>query len=165
MHRAGLLACAKHYPGHGTSGVDSHLGLPIATDLQPFDPCGADFVMTAHALVPAIDPKNCATLSKIWLQRLRETFDGLIITDSLTMEGVLENAADIKQASKQALLAGADILLIGGRKLKGSIQVISTGEILAIHSYLVEAVRAGEIDEERIDDSVHRILQLKERMW
>ncbi len=165
MKKSGLLSCAKHYPGHGKGTVDSHFGLPVCNELEPFSISGADLVMTAHVLVPDVDPDKCATLSKIWIQRLREKFDGCVVTDSLTMAGVLQNAGSLKKAALEAINAGVDILLVGGKKLTGSIEVITPDEIIDLHQYLVQRTLAGKIDEALIDQAVARIQKLKAKIW
>jgi len=121
----GVLACAKHFPGHGRTTTDSHAGLPVvnasveelaATDLVPFEAAieaGVAAVMTAHVAFPALDPSGMpATLSRTILQAVLRGdlgFPGLIVTDALIMEGVLgggETTAVVK-----ALGAGCDLLL------------------------------------------------------
>jgi beta-glucosidase-like glycosyl hydrolase len=123
---AGALACAKHFPGHGRTVTDSHLGLPVVeaaravleADLRPFRAAvahGVDAVMTAHVAYPALDPGGGpATLSPaIVTGLLREElgFRGLVVTDALVMAGVLGSDADEGQAAVAALAAGCDTLL------------------------------------------------------
>lgn len=175
----GVLPCLKHFPGHGAVDVDSHTGLPIveksreeieAVELYPFRELiqDAPAVMTAHILYPALDKKRCATLSsKIVRGLLRKTlgFEGVIITDSLTMEGVLQGERTLEEAALQAFEAGNDILLIGGRQLNeegarlpGHLHV---DQVVRVCQGFVHAVRSGRIPEERLDASVKRILSLK----
>ncbi len=122
----GVLACGKHFPGHGRTTGDSHMELPAvhasesvlhAEDLVPFRAAidaGVAALMTAHVSFPALDPTNApATLSpRILGQLLRRTmgFDGLIVTDALIMDGILDGQ-DEREASVRAIAAGCDLLL------------------------------------------------------
>ena len=157
-----VIATAKHFPGHGDTDVDSHYGLPIidhdletlhAVDLKPFKDAidaGVDAIMTGHIVVPALDDSGLpATLSKpILTELLREEmgFDGLIITDSLDMSG-----ADVlppEEVPVEAFKAGADILL-------------NPANVEEAYTSVLEAVQSGEISEDRLNESVYRILQSK----
>ncbi len=173
---AGVIPCLKHFPGHGDVTVDSHLARPVVNksyqeieklELVPFKRLVADapVIMTAHILFPQIDPKNCATLSSTILQEiLREKlgFKGVLMTDSLTMSGVLDGYANAVEIALKAIEAGNDILLIGGRDLLSRIAGETNVEELArLHRGVVDAVRKGKISEKRIDASVARILKLK----
>lgn len=158
-HDGGVAAVAKHFPGHGDTGVDSHFGLPEVThsldqihqiDLPPFRAdiaAGVDTIMTAHVVMPAIDPGVPATMShKILTGLLRDElgFDGLIVTDALDMAGATAtyppNVAPVK-----ALMAGADQLLVAPQ------MDTAYGSVLA-------AARSGEISAKRLDESVYRVL-------
>ena len=158
----GVLTTAKHFPGHGDTGVDSHYALPVLTaerqrlesvELLPFRraiAAGVDSVMTGHLSVPALDPSGTpASLSRaITHDLLRDElgFDGLIVTDAMEMKG-----AGLLWAGGgvvQAIRAGADVVL-----LPADTQV-------AIQS-IVRAVAEGQLDEQRIDDAVARILRTK----
>ena len=158
-HDGGVSAVAKHFPGHGDTGVDSHFGLPEVThsldqihqiDLPPFRAdiaAGVDTIMTAHVVMPAIDPGVPATMShKILTGLLRDElgFDGLIVTDALDMAGATAtyppNVAPVK-----ALMAGADQLLVAPQ------MDTAYGSVLA-------AARSGEISAQRLDESVYRVL-------
>ncbi|MEU8745062.1 glycoside hydrolase family 3 protein [Streptomyces parvulus] len=163
--QAGVVACAKHFPGHGDTGEDSHTGLPVIThtreeweriDAPPFRAAiaaGVDSIMTAHLQVPALDPSNePATLSPTILQdvlRGELGFDGVIVTDALNMQGVRTKYGD-DRVPVLALKAGADQLLF-----PPSIDVAYNG--------VLAAVRTGEITEDRLDASVLRILRVKEK--
>jgi len=160
FHDAGESAVAKHFPGHGDTGVDSHFGLPRvthdlatfeATDLPPFKAAiaaGVDTIMTAHVVFPAVDPSGApATMSHTILTGvLRDElgFDGLIVTDALDMGGATATyPPDV--APVQAILAGADQLLIPPQ------MDTAYGAVLA-------AVEDGTISRKRLDESVYRIL-------
>lgn len=160
-----LVASAKHFPGHGDTDVDSHTDLPEIThdreqwwevDAPPFIAAidaGVDIVMSAHLRFPALDDSGTpATLSHpILTGLLREElgFDGVIVTDSLSMEGVRQDHTD-GEVVVEALKAGADLLLM-------------PPDIELAVSSVIDAVSDGELDEERIDASVQRILELKHR--
>lgn len=165
-HDGGEMATAKHFPGHGDTDVDSHVGLPIVTadlarlnaiELAPFRAAvstGVPLVMTAHIALPAIqgDSTTPATLApRIITDLLRDTlgFRGVAITDAMTMEGVGKGYTT-EQSSVLAIKAGADILLKPSDP-KRAIDAV------------VAAVERGEIAASRIDESVRRVLQLKVR--
>ncbi|MFD7501136.1 glycoside hydrolase family 3 protein [Streptomyces sp. NPDC059850] len=163
--RAGVAATAKHFPGHGDTSVDSHVGLPTIThsrkewerlDAPPFRAAiaaGIDSVMTAHLLFPALDPADDpATLSRpIITGVLRDElgYDGVVITDSLGMQGVREKYGDAR-VPVLALKAGVD-------------QLLTPPDLPAAWNSVRTAVRKGEISEDRLDASVLRVLELKAR--
>ena len=174
--RAGVLTSLKHYPGLGDAEVDSHMDLPvlhksIERGVAPFAQLAsqADTIMTAHLLVPAIDAESCATLSKPILDLLREQigFQGVILSDSLVMEGVLKNCNySVEEAAIRAFNAGCDILMLAGKQLIGSSDFeLSATDVQRIHGALVEAVRDGRISEAQVDRSLQRILELKKPLW
>jgi beta-N-acetylhexosaminidase len=164
----GILACGKHFPGHGDTDTDSHLALPTIrhprahldqVELVPFRAAisaGLEAIMTAHILFPEIDPDRPATLSPdILTGLLREEmgFSGLIITDCLEMKGVASEWGS-PQAAVMAVQAGADLLLC-----------CHTWETQwAIREALVQAVQDHLISEDRIDGSLERIVSAK-RKW
>jgi beta-glucosidase-like glycosyl hydrolase len=154
---AGALACAKHYPGHGRTAVDSHVALPSVTaseatlaaeDEQPFAgavAAGVASVMTAHVAFPALDPDGRpATLSPPILARLRRRlgFDGIVVTDALIMEGALSGRAE-GSAAIEALNAGVDVLLY-------------PKDPTAVRAALAEAVHAGRLPAERLAEAQRR---------
>lgn len=159
----GVASTAKHFPGHGDTSVDSHTGVPIIThtrqewekiDLPPFKAAvaaGIDSIMTAHIIVPALDPAgDPATLSRpIMTGILREQlgYDGVVVTDSLGMQGVRDKYGD-DRVPVLALKAGVDMLLM-------------PPSIDLAYNAVLAAVRNGEISESRIDESVYRVLRLK----
>lgn len=177
-HRAGIITSLKHFPGHGDVEVDSHQDLPVIkkskqqlqnVELLPFKELSSlsDTIMTAHVVVPSIDPINCATLSKNVLDILRDEigFEGVIISDSLVMEGLLKNCSSIDDAAIKALKAGCDILMLGGKKLIGAHTdlELTIADVERIHKSLVEAVKTGLISEKRVNQAVQRILNLKNK--
>jgi beta-N-acetylhexosaminidase len=159
----GVAASAKHFPGHGDTATDSHVAFPIIThtreeweelDAPPFRAAfaaGIDMVMTAHLSVPAFDDSgHPATLSHpILTGLLREElgFEGVIITDSLEMQGVRDLYPDAEVAVR-ALLAGAD-------------QLLMTPAPEADFGAVVDAVTTGRIPQKDLDDKVRRVLALK----
>jgi beta-N-acetylhexosaminidase len=162
-HAGGVSAVAKHFPGHGDTGVDSHFGLPQVThtleqfhaiDLPPFKAAiaaGVDTIMTAHVVFPAVDPSGApATMSHAILTGvLRDElgFKGLVVTDALDMGGATAtyppNVAPVK-----AILAGADQLLV-------------PPQMDTAYGAVLDAVRDGTISKKRLDDSVYRVLMHK----
>lgn len=159
----GVAVSAKHFPGHGDTGTDSHVGLPVIThtaeeweriDAPPFTAAiaaGADMVMSAHIQFPALDESlKPATLSQpilTGLLRDRLGFEGVIITDSLEMQGVRTEYGD-ERVPVMAILAGADMLLM-------------PPDFPLAYEAVLAAVESGELTEERIDASVRRLLALK----
>ncbi len=176
--KAGIVSCLKHFPGHGDVEVDSHEVLPVIqkskrqleqVELLPFSELAAqaDAIMTAHIIVPAIDSANCATLSTDVLNVLRQEigFKGVIIADSLVMEGVLKNASSVDDVAIRAFNAGCDILMLGGKQLTGAHASLElkTADVERIHTSLVNAVKNGLISEARLNEAVQRILNLKSK--
>jgi len=161
----GVLTTAKHFPGHGDTAVDSHLQLATvhasrerleSVELRPFRAAveaGVDAVMLGHVAVPALDPSGVpATLSEpIVGQLLRRDlgFDGIVVTDAMEMAGV--GGAWSGEAAVRAVKAGADLLLLPPSP---SVAVQALGG----------AVREGVLTEARLEASVLRILELKERL-
>lgn len=171
---AGIIPCLKHFPGHGDVIKDSHFALPIVDksldeiekiELFPYLRLAKEtpMIMTAHILYPRLDSKNPATLSKTILNDiLREklNFNGVIISDSLTMRGVLDSKGSMMQVCLEAFQAGCDILLIGER-IDGIDASGNVDEIIHLQKELVKAVKSGKISEERLNESVNRIISLK----
>lgn len=160
----GMIATAKHFPGHGDTSQDSHSLLPTITaglerleavELFPFKQAiaaGVRSIMTAHLAVPALDPTPGlpATLSApimTGLLRQKMGFKGLIVTDALEMGGVT-NAFSTEEASLRAVQAGVDMLLLPPEPAK-------------VIAYLAAAARDGRIPAARLDESVRRILETK----
>ncbi|WP_207945624.1 glycoside hydrolase family 3 protein [Actinomadura sp. 7K534] len=162
---AGIAATAKHFPGHGDTATDSHTGLPVIThtreqwerlDAPPFRAAvdaGVDMIMTAHIVMPKLDRSgDPATLSKTVLTGLLRDelgYQGVITTDSLEMAGVRQKYGDA-QVPVRALDAGAD-------------QLLMPPNLPRAYRAVLAAVRSGKISERRLDESVTRILRLKQR--
>jgi beta-glucosidase-like glycosyl hydrolase len=162
------VAVGKHFPGHGDTDKDSHLTLPVirydmkrlsSVELVPFKKAiraGVDGIMTAHIAYPAILGNNePATVSKrILTGLLREQmgFQGLVITDDMEMHAI-SRRQDMGEATVTSVLAGADIVLISSHE----------GNIPVIFNAIKKAVVEKRISEERLNDSVKRILEVKLR--
>lgn len=161
-----VLTCGKHFPGHGDTATDSHLDLPILPhdasrlahiEIPPFkDAIAADVdsIMSAHLLIPTWDSQRPATLSEAILTgQLREKlgFEGLIVTDALIMGGVAKYAAP-EEMAVMAVEAGVDILLMP-----------ADPEVAIASVY--HAVNSGRISPERIQASVSRIWQAKQKIF
>ena len=173
---AGVMSCLKHFPGHGDVTIDTHDALATvdksreeleALELIPFREIGnrSPAIMTAHLRIPLLDPNRCATLSKPILTDLLRNemgYNGLIITDSLTMGAVIEDCGNIGEAAVRAVEAGSDLLIIGGRKLNDPNEPIHHEELLQVKQALLKAVHDGRITTERLQESVDRILKAKE---
>ncbi|MBD3921349.1 beta-N-acetylhexosaminidase [Paenibacillus sp. PR3] len=165
---SGVSACAKHFPGHGDTSADSHHELPVvrhdhdrlhAVELVPFRraiEAGVDAIMTAHVMFPAYENSGVpSTLSNnIITGLLREElgYNGVIVTDCLEMKAISETVG-IGKGAVMSLQAGVDLVLVSHR-LDRQLEAFE-----AIHA----AVASGELTEERIDQSVRRIVELKLR--
>lgn len=164
LQEAGVLATLKHFPGHGDTDTDSHLGLPVVShprerleqvELAPFRSgiaAGAAAVMVAHIELPAIDPeKQPATFSdKVIGGLLRPNFDGLIVSDAMDM-GAIVRMTTPGDAAVRAVKAGIDVIL-------------DSPDNAAAAAAIAAAVKAGEIPRERVEQSVRRILEAKARL-
>ncbi|WP_462410907.1 glycoside hydrolase family 3 protein [Neobacillus sp. Marseille-QA0830] len=174
LHETGIVSTAKHFPGHGDTAVDSHIGLPEVphdivrlkkVELYPFQKAmdaGIDAVMTAHVTFPKVDDTKAiskkdgseitipATLShKVITGLMREEmgYNGVIVTDALNMGAIAEHFGPV-DAAIRAVKAGADILL-----MPVGVEDVANG--------LYEAIHSGEIPIDRVEQSVKRILTLK----
>lgn len=161
----GVLAVGKHFPGHGDTIVDSHLALPLvphdvsrlsAVELAPFEAAiraGIPALMTAHLLLPAIDPEQPATLSRSILTGLLRGqlgFDNLVISDDLLMQGITDSTSP-GEAAVRFLEAGGDLVLICHDE--------STQRQALLR--VVEAVETGRLSEARVRESSNRIAAAK----
>ncbi|MEV6608192.1 glycoside hydrolase family 3 N-terminal domain-containing protein [Kutzneria sp. NPDC051319] len=167
LQAAGVAACVKHFPGHGDTGVDSHLALPeiaasademAAVALPPFRAAfdvGVKSVMCGHLMVPAYDTEFPATLSRRILVDLLRTelgFDGLLVTDALEMKAVSDRWG-LTGAAVLAIAAGADALCVGGG-------LCDEDTAIALRDALVDAVVAGELSEDRLREAAGRVSSL-----
>ena len=165
LQGAGVGACVKHFPGHGDTGEDSHLALPVldapveviaARELVPFEAAvksGTAAVMTSHIVVPALDPELPGTLSAPVLALLRERlgFEGVIVSDALDMAGASASRG-IPPAAVLSLVAGADFLCIGPDKPAALIREIQAA--------VLAAVADGRLARHRLEEAVRRIAAL-----
>ena len=162
----GILPCYKHFPGIGGTNDNSHFGYATvdrtleqfeAAEFVPFNDAsekGIPFIMTGHVLVPAISGnERPASLSKIMLTdilRNRLGYKGIIICDALVMDAIRNDFSSCR-AGVEAIKAGCDMIMKPGN-FRGSVNAVT------------EAVKSGEISEERINESVNRILLTKQRL-
>ena len=166
MEESGIIPVVKHFPGHGDTDTDSHVGLPVVDktreellemELLPFQAAidaGAPAVMVGHILMTQIDPDKPATLSsEVVTGLLREElgFDGVVFTDDLTMGAITQNYG-LGEAAVLAVEAGCDLLLV----------CHEAGSVDQVYTALLDAVDTGRITEDRLDQSVRRILTLKQ---
>ncbi len=165
LQSRGIIATAKHFPGHGDTHQDSHSELPSvertlaelqACDLMPFQAAidaRCEMLMTAHVAYPALDPSGLpATLSPTILQKLlrrKMKFNGVICSDSLLMAGVRDRFQSEAELALSTLLAGVDLLL-------------DVNDPVAVIDYLVKCVAEGTLSESRINESIERLRPLKE---
>ncbi len=162
-----VVACGKHFPGHGDTATDSHKELPLVdaglqrlrdTEFPPFQQAirhGVASLMTAHVLYRALDPDAPATLSSAVIQRLlREEFgyEGVVFTDDLEMHAIIDHDG-IGEAAVRSFVAGCDVLLI----CKDQDQVMTAMQAME------RAVKDGRITQDRLEQSLVRVAQLKAR--
>ncbi len=162
--RAGIIAVVKHFPGHGSTTVDSHVKLPVVEteeaellnrDFQPFRMViehGAEAVMTAHVIFSGIDPEYPVTLSsKILGGMLRKQFgfQGVVISDGMSM-GALSNYFEVTETLRLLFRSGVDLILVHSKY-----------NIDDLKSRVYELYEQGEISEQEINEGVERILRLK----
>ncbi|WP_327680554.1 glycoside hydrolase family 3 protein [Kitasatospora sp. NBC_00458] len=172
LQSAGVAACSKHFPGHGDTAVDSHHGLPVidvdldvlrARDLIPFQAAiaaGTKAVMTAHIMIPALDPKLPATLSPAVLRDLLRAapedgglgYQGLIVSDAIEM-GAIADTFGMGEGTVLALAAGADAICVGGG-------LADEDTVLMLRDAIVAGVQSGKLAEERLADAAARVRAL-----
>lgn len=166
LHANGMMSTFKHFPGHGATEADTHEGYAytgksyeelMEAELKPFQAAGAngvDMVMVAHISVPAVTgddtPSSLSERMITGILRGELGYDGLIVTDALNMGAIAQHYGSSAAAVK-AVEAGVDLLLM-------------PGDLQAAYSGIYNAVQNGEISEERIDESVRRILTVKVRL-
>jgi beta-N-acetylhexosaminidase len=167
-HDLGILCTLKHFPGHGSSAADSHLGMVDVTDTwqpQELDPyralCAqADVVMTAHIFLRSLDPLRPATLSrKIITGLLRNEigYKGVVMSDDLGMNAIAEEYG-VETALEQTLNAGVDLILIANNADYDPDIVPRTVRIVT------ELVESGRVNESRIDEAYRRVTRMKEKI-
>ena len=163
LRDAGILSCAKHFPGHGDTHVDSHFGLPrvdadIEAHLVPFRAAvdaGVDSILTAHIVFPAWDPDYPATLSRRLVTDLLRGelgYDGLVLTDSMTMQAVATTYG-LAEGGVLALLAGVDMICVNA----------AVQSQLAIRDAIVAAARSGRLPLDRLAEAAGRVRALADR--
>ncbi|MFJ5029315.1 glycoside hydrolase family 3 protein [Streptomyces sp. NPDC088560] len=167
LQSTGVAACTKHFPGHGDTNVDSHHAVPridvdaetlYARELPPFRAAiaaGTRAIMSAHILVPALDPDRPGTLSsRILTDLLRDElgYRGLIVTDGMEMRAI-SGTYGLEHGVVLAIAAGADAICVGGG-------LCDEGTVLGLRDALVAAVRSGELPEERLADAAARVRDL-----
>jgi len=165
IHRAGLLAAAKHFPGHGAANADSHVAMPLVTldaaslrkDWLPFQAAvqgGVDFVMVGHLIVPALDANVPSSMSAVALQALRQElgYGGVIISDDLEM-GALSPAYPPPAAAVRFLENGGDMVIVSHH-----LEVAD-----AVYAAIHDAVLGGRYPRRQLDESVRRLLALYAR--
>ena len=166
MQEEGVITAVKHFPGHGDTKEDSHEALPVVhktreeldeNELIPFQSAvnaGADMVLMSHIKLPELGIDQPASFSEAAVAILREDwdYDGVVVTDDLTMGAVTDNY-QMEEVTVEAVNAGVDMLMIAHEE-----KLLQEGI-----SGVKQAVENGNISEDRIDESVRRILELKEK--
>ena len=161
LQRSRVAACAKHFPGHGATELDSHLELPVVTgdlaaDLEPFRAAieaGVKTIMTAHVVVPELGPEPATLNRRIVRDLLRGElgYDGVVVADALEMRAVSATVG-IEAAAVRALQAGVDLLCVG--------HDLDDVDVARIERALVTAVASGELEEERLVEAATRVRAL-----
>ena len=161
LQRAHVAACAKHFPGHGATELDSHLDLPVVTGdlaaaLEPFRAAveaGVQTVMTAHVVVPELGDLPATLNDRVVTGILRDElgFDGVVVADALEMRAVSATVG-VEAAAVRALAAGVDLLCVG--------HDLDELDVARIESAIVNAVAAGELAEERVAEAAARVERL-----
>ena len=181
------IGCAKHFPGHGDTGTDSHYGLPVidkrldelrSFELKPFQTAideGIDMIMTAHILYPQIDGSKIlsdktgkeesrpATMSSVILTDLLRGemgFTGVVVTDAMNMKGISDNYSP-EQSTMEAIKAGADIVCMPITGICDKEEFADS--IDSVISYIKKAIENEELSEKRLDEAVTRVLELKKK--
>ncbi|MDD5696927.1 MAG: beta-N-acetylhexosaminidase [Candidatus Pacebacteria bacterium] len=170
LHEKNIIPAIKHFPGHGSSTEDSHLGMVDVTDtyekeeIIPYQKLTeqgySDMVMTAHIVNRNIDPDFPATLSPLFIEKiLREDlgFKGVVVSDDMNMGAIVEHYG-FDEALIKAIQAGCDLLIISNN---GSEYNEKAAEE-AVEA-IFQAIKKGELSEERINESFNRIQELKEK--
>lgn len=168
LQSEGIIACGKHFPGHGDASMDSHLDLPVITadeetllrrELIPFGTAileGLKMVMTAHCVYPAVDERLPATLSRLviegWL-RNKLGFSGVVITDDLGMKAIADRFS-FEEVIELGLYAGIDIFLHCG----------SQGEGIALIETLQKLISNGNISKARVEEAASRVMKLRQSL-
>jgi beta-N-acetylhexosaminidase len=158
LQRAGVAACAKHFPGHGDTAQDSHHELPVVESLQaaallPFQAAidaGVQAIMTAHIVVRSVGATPATMNRAVLHDLLREEldFDGLVLTDALEMRAISATVG-VEEGAVQALEAGADALCLGHNLFDDAVR--------SVRDALVEAVRSGRLTESRVAEAARRV--------
>src|SRR5437899_2688206 len=176
-HAEGILCALKHFPGHGSSEADSHLGFVDVTrtwspiELEPYKnilaACEVDAVMTAHIFNAKLDPDYPATLSRrIITGILREQlgFDGVVVSDDMQMDAI-RKCFGLETAIQKSIEAGVDIICFGNNLVYELESPSNPNDIGAKVTGIVKRlVRQGQMNESRIDQSYERIRRLKQRL-
>lgn len=168
LHAAGIVACGKHFPGHGDTSVDSHFELPLvehppdrldAVEYAPFRAgiaAGVAAIMTAHVLVPSLDPDRPATLSSAIIQDVLKGalgFDGMVFSDDMGMKA-LAATWPLPQAVVAALQAGVDVVLLCNS---------TQDEQAAALEAIIHALESGVLPQARVEDALSRQWRAKTR--
>lgn len=167
IKKQNVISVVKHFPGHGLTKKDSHFSIPKIEekiekiqneDIIPFEKAiaeGADAIMVGHLIIKDIDKKYPASLSKEIIQKYlieKNNFKGLIITDDFKMLAIRIHY-NMKRAVKRAINAGNDIVMIG----------LPYKKVEHIIKYIINETKKGKISEQRINESVNKIIQIKQK--
>ena len=163
LQRVGVVACAKHFPGHGDTSTDSHLELPVVETLDPgaLEPfraaieAGVRSIMTAHIVVRSFGDEPSTTSPHVLQEFLRDElrYDRLVITDALEMRAI-STTVGVEEGAVHAIAAGADALCLGHDLFEESVR--------GVRDALVDAVKGGRLSEERLAEAAGRVARTAE---
>ena len=163
LQGVGVVACAKHFPGHGDTATDSHLELPVVETLDPGAvlpfraaiEAGVRSIMTAHIVVRSLGDEPSTTSRKVLhdLLRVELGYDGLVMTDALEMRAI-SAVVGVEEGAVQAIAAGADALCLG--------HDLHEEAVRSVRDELVEAVRTGRLPEARLVEAAGRVARTAE---
>jgi beta-N-acetylhexosaminidase len=163
LQRAGVVACAKHFPGHGDTSTDSHLELPVVETLDPFalEPfraaieAGVGSIMTAHIVVRSLGDEPSTTSRRVLRDLLRDElrYDGLVITDALEMRAI-SSTIGVEEGAVRAIAGHADALCLG--------HDLSEESVRSVCDALVGAVQSGRLPEDRLAEAAGRVARTAE---
>lgn len=185
MHEHNILCCIKHYPGHGRSKEDSHVGFVDVTpfhkndELVPYQILtrprhgsnDVDSIMLSHVIHKRIDPRHPTSLSPIHVANIRKHYNGVIVSDDMIMGAILKRNPDWRKALAdgivQAINAGVNIVIISdmpyaSKDIKKYPPIKNLVDFF--HRTVQNAIRNNKIDLQKIDDSFTRIINMKKKL-
>jgi beta-N-acetylhexosaminidase len=178
LKESGILSCAKHFPGHGLARGDTHKGIVDVTEtwreeeLVPYrllqDSADLDSVMIAHIIHQTVDPDIPASLSEMWLRKLRDQigFAGMTVSDDLHM-GAIQQHFDFKEVVRRSIVAGVDLLVFSNNPTaaQGVAEFAPDPQLpIRFQEVIAELLVDGAVTQEQCDSGVKRVLAMKSKL-